>query len=247
MPLPNIFKPKNNYSLIRIGRSNDGGYLLTEQSLKKTKALISFGIFDDCSFEFDFTKIKDVNSYCYDKSLVKSFWKKKLFNDLAASIYNFNFSFFIKSLARYYEHILFFKNNKNKLFIQKIDNGSVTKILNELNYLDSIFFKVDIEGSEYRILDELIKYQNSICGLVIEFHDLDLHLEKVVNFINNFNLTITHVHANNFGGVDINNNPRVIELTFEKNPLVVSGDLLIPNLLDQKNDPTAPEISLEFI
>jgi hypothetical protein len=83
--------------------------------------------------------------------------------------------------------------------------------------------------------------------LVIEFHDLDLHLEKVVNFINNFNLTITHVHANNFGGVDINNNPRVIELTFEKNPLVVSGDLLIPNLLDQKNDPTAPEISLEFI
>ena len=74
-----------------------------------------------------------------------------------------------------------------------------------------------------------------------------MHLDKIVNFINNFSLPITHVHANNFGGVDINNNPRVIEVTFEKNPKAIEGDLLIPNLLDQKNDPTNPDIFLEFI
>jgi len=38
---------------------------------------------------------------------------------------------------------------------------------------------MDIEGGEYRILDNLIKHQDKICGIVIEFHDIDLHLEKI--------------------------------------------------------------------
>ena len=66
------------------------------------------------------------------------------------------------------------------------------------------------------MLEELIEVQDKICGLVIEFHDIDLHIEKINNFINSFKLTLTHIHPNNYGATDPSGNPTVIELTFEK-------------------------------
>ena len=36
------------------------------------------------------------------------------------------------------------------------------------------FVKMDIEGSEYRVLDDLLKHWGNIVGLAIEFHDVDI-------------------------------------------------------------------------
>ena len=108
------------------------------------------------------------------------------------------------------------------------------------------FFKIDIEGSEYRILDELIEFQDLLCGLAVEFHDLDLNLYKVENFIKNFNLSLTHIHPNNYGFIDSRNIPSVLEMTFEKNPAESNENLIFPNKLDQPNDPKNKDIKLTF-
>ena len=42
--LSKVLKPKHLYDLIRLGRNNDGGYLVEKNSLKVSKALISFGL-----------------------------------------------------------------------------------------------------------------------------------------------------------------------------------------------------------
>lgn len=66
---PKFLKPKKKYKLIRIGKNNDGGYLVDEQSIKDAKTLISLGINDDWSFEKDFVKInKNVDLRCYDNN-----------------------------------------------------------------------------------------------------------------------------------------------------------------------------------
>ena len=52
--LPKIFKPLNEYDLIRLGKDNDGGYLVEKESLAEAKSLISFGIAFDWSFEKHF-------------------------------------------------------------------------------------------------------------------------------------------------------------------------------------------------
>ena len=57
------------------------------------------------------------------------------------------------------------------------------KMLVPRKYSKNLFFKIDIEGSEYRLLEELVEFQGTMCGLVIEFHDIDLHIEKINNFI----------------------------------------------------------------
>ena len=59
MALPNILRPVKT-ELIRCGAKNDGGYLVSKKSIKSANTLISFGILDDCSFENDFLKIKDI-------------------------------------------------------------------------------------------------------------------------------------------------------------------------------------------
>ena len=58
-----------------------------------------------------------------------------------------------------------------------------------------IFIKMDIEGSEYRLLDDILKYASDISGLVIEFHDVDLHQERILNFIQKLPLTLVHIHV----------------------------------------------------
>ena len=74
--------------------------------------------------------------------------------------------------------------------------------------------KVDIEQHEYRILDQFIKHQKRLTGLVIEFHECDLHFEKIKEFINEFELQLVHIHINNYGIVNEFGMPTVIELTF---------------------------------
>jgi ABC-type Mn2+/Zn2+ transport system ATPase subunit len=107
------------------------------------------------------------------------------------------------------------------------------------------FLKIDIEGSEYRILDDLIKLQKKLCGVVIEFHNIDLFLNKIKRFINLNKLQLIHIHANNVGILLNDNN--IIELTFAKNPETIGTKIKFPNELDQPNLKNLPEIKLNFI
>ena len=49
-------------------------------------------------------------------------------------------------------------------------------------------------------------------------------------------MDLVHIHPNNFGGVDKNNNPLVIEITFAKNPSYISEEVILPNPFDSPNN-----------
>jgi len=238
--LPKIFKPKKNFSLIRVGKNYDGGYLVDPNSVMKCKTLISFGINDDWSFEKKFLKINpNAKIVCYDKEtsfifLLKIFLKKFMFifyygiKDTLISFYKvIDYSFFLRK----------------KLYKKNISYYDLIKITKKLK--PPFFLKIDIEGSEYRILDDLIKLQKKLCGVVIEFHNIDLFLNKIKRFINLNKLQLIHIHANNVGILLNDNN--IIELTFAKNPETIGKKIKFPNELDQPNLKNLPEIKLNFI
>ena len=54
--LPNFLNPRKFQDLIRIGKDNDGGYIVRSQDIEDTRNLISLGISFDFSFEEDFLK-----------------------------------------------------------------------------------------------------------------------------------------------------------------------------------------------
>lgn len=56
--LPEIFKPQGHVPLIRLGRKNDGGYLVDLRSVVEADFLLSCGINDDWAFERGFLRRK---------------------------------------------------------------------------------------------------------------------------------------------------------------------------------------------
>ena len=242
MSLDRIFKPVKNYELIRLGRSNDGGYLIGKNSANNSAYLISIGLDLDWSFEEDLKKKNNkINIICFDDNLDKKFIFKKLIIQIFFIIFNRNLKYLISLIKNLINFNLFIKQVKYQK--KKITYGDVLRISNNMN---NIFFKIDIEGSEYRILDELIKIKNKITGIIIEFHDFDLHQSRIENFIKNIGLKLIHIHPNNYGGLDKFGNPTLLELTFEKEPIIINEINTLPNKFDMKNNPDADDVNLTF-
>lgn len=244
MNLPKIYKPKYNYKLIRLGKDNDGGYLVGKLSILNSTNLISFGISDDWSFEYQFSIINEnINIYAFDDVIDLKWLIKRFFKNFKRFLFvEIKFSELLNSLIKVFEfNFIKKKLNLNKKFVSQSDISEITK--NKKN----IFFKIDIEGSEYRILDEILKVKEKIEAIVIELHDIDLHKDKIINFLEKIDLNVTHIHPNNYSKADSDLNPTCIELTLERN--FEKENLFEPNLphvLDQKCNPKSDDFILKF-
>jgi hypothetical protein len=243
MAIDKILKPKNKYKLVRLGDLHDGGYLIGENSLTNTETLISFGIEDNWQFEKEFQIINSNSKIkCYDDKSILKYIVKKFIIEFFLLPYYFRLNF-----IKYFKNIIDFLKIRKKIdFIQKkISYDDLKEILINIKN-NNIFLKIDIEGSEYRILEEIIENQNKIIGLVIEFHDFDYHKNIIYDFCKKLNLSLIHIHPNNFSPRDKNGDPLVIELTFERNPRIVDDNLVLPHELDMKNNPLENDIELTF-
>ena len=118
---------------------------------------------------------------------------------------------------------------------------------------NNLFIKLDIEGSEYRCLEHILAIEHRVNGLVIEFHDCDVHLAIIEEFVRRTNLRVVHVHANNYAPIRKSDQlPLVLEVTFSRG--LEGGTqatekklpLDLPHDLDMPNNPREPEIQLLF-
>jgi len=218
--LPNFFSIKQATDLVRIGRDYDGGYLVSKSDIQKTDVLIGLGINDDWSFEEDFLNENKVSIYAYDASVSKNLFLKQLIKS-AKRIYKLKN--FVHRLNVFLGYKKFF-SQPNVNHIQKFvglncKSNQHCTFMDVLTQVDSndIFLKIDIEGSEYRFLHDIVANEERITGLVIELHNVDIHLNEIENFINRFSLTLVHVHANNSAPIRADDDlPLVLELTFSK-------------------------------
>ena len=220
--LPKYLKPFhiNNENLIRIGPKLDGGYIVDKRIVQLTEKIITCGLNDDWEFEKHFLRI---NPSCevtaYDHTVNKEFWIKRFKKDI---IHFFLFKKLrlrkIISIFKYYDYINFFKRkNKHyelKIGSQNIKNKEIT--INEiLNGHDNLILKIDIEGSEYKILKQILSNAKKINTLLIEFHDIQKNMNLIKEFIEqSSDLKLIHIHGNNHSCEDENTDPNIIELTF---------------------------------
>jgi hypothetical protein len=247
--LPLLLRPVKLDSLVRLGVDHDGGYLVDERTIKKSDILISFGLGWDWTFEKDFKRYRNVPILCFDGSVgLNIFFKKLLGTIWRGSRKSFRrlllildyFKFFKMSNNR---HINQFVGNKNhQITVSEISKNLIPK------HLRNIFFTIDIESSEYDLLEELHLISDQIVGLVIEFHEVDRYMEKILNFIKMFPLQVCHVHVNNFTTVTETLVPETIEVTFTSFR-IETGSLVetLPNCLDRPNDPQREDYILTFI
>jgi hypothetical protein len=248
--LPNFFAFKPALDLVRLGRDNDGGYLVSEKDVNQSDLLIGLGINDDWSFESDFVARNDVKVIAYDGSIsAKLFFRRFLKSFFRIS----NVKAIMRDYETYCGFCKFFNTGTNT-HIQKFVglNSSDSRhctldAILENTSSQHIFFKIDVEGSEYRLLHTLIENVHRMTGLVIEFHDCDIHLFDIEKFIQKFDMNLVHVHANNYSPIRLDDKlPLVLELTFSRHG-TIGQETILPHLLDMKNNPKSDEIRLKII
>ena len=272
--LPSFLCPYENNNLIRLGNDYDGGYLVDKKKVIESDILISLGISYDWSFEKDFFKINKCDIFTLDGSVGVNFFYAKLKNRIKNTFKN-NLSYFNKTIWWLIIPIRFFsffnnlnigikkkhhemfvyedtKNTNIEDFVQK--NGYEPRfilfeeILKSQKSKQKIFLKIDIEGEEYSLLDLIIKYQKKFTCLIIEFHNLDKkNYEILKKFIKEFSLTLSHTHINISGDFNINNSPKVIELTFVQNLNKDKKVKYLPHPLDMQTYESDKKYEILFI
>jgi len=262
MKLPTFLYPKFTCELIRLGKKNDGGYSIPKKSLEDSEAIIGFGLGDDWSFEEHFKKISGAQVICFDQSVNLRFWfirfckdvidlfllKKKTFDDFKRFFTYFKYKFFFNNRNVVHEKKNIAPINQTIYGLNKSQIIDLNKILNDKKNFN-FFLKIDIEENEYRILSQIIKHQKHFTGLVIEFHECDLHFDKIKRFIDEFELQLVHIHVNNFGSITNLGNPTVLELTFspKKYNSIRAENCKFPiDELDQPNNKMEKDVPIIF-
>ena len=255
-------------NLLRLGRDNDGGYIIPKIILDKCDGLLSYGINKDWSFEKDISKYDNIlNIHCYDHTLTIASLLKFSIKSVFFSLFRLitldkirlkrsfegivcipdYFSFFQKNIIHHKKRISD-KNNHGNISILK----TIEKI--KLRGSNKIFIKMDIEGDEFSSLNEYIKSHNSVLGFAIEFHDINNRSKEFNDLIKKLkkNYLIAHIHGNNYSKVDQTTGlPSSVEITLINKKLIKEPTLLSNykypiDGLDQPNKHSRPDIKLKF-
>jgi hypothetical protein len=248
--LPQFLRPKRIDSLIRLGRANDGGYVVDARSVDNSDILIGLGINDDWSFEEDFYSRRRVPVVAFDGTVSKSIFIRRF----AKAMLQVNKP--RQALSRFTairEYGKFFSNDrrheqKNVGLSNEPGYVSLSAIIDQAKQekRSRIFFKVDVEGWEYRLLDELIHNADLVTGLAIEFHDVDLHIDRLQDFVSRFPLTLVHTHCNNFVIRNDKGTPLGIECTFTASKAGEEFVSSLPGDLDMPNNARKEDYQLIF-
>jgi hypothetical protein len=259
-------RPEHQLPLIRVGRDNDGGYVIPRLILEKTSFLFSGGYGNDFSFERDFLiKSKASGAFLYDFSITLP---KLLVNIVAAAKAillrrdHYAMSYYLTNI---YTYLRLMVTPRISLIHAKLSSststsgeGKVSDLRSALDLIsthavDSFFCKLDIEGYEYELIDELVELEDRIDGLVIEFHDTFSRRATFLASLNllRINYAVLHTHVNNYGGLAPDGEPVVFEVTFLNRRLITDSISAVPPkkslvIHDQPNDPKSAEIELIF-
>lgn len=229
----NFLKPKNFPNFLRVGSFNDGGYIVPKKMIDLADAVLSGGLGSNWDFEISWNRLNpEIIIHAYDASVIRKNLEKEI--------------------ADYYDNIW---DNQKRIHFTKnlgLDFFPLSDAVKLLT-VQNIFLKLDIEGSEYLCIDDIIENKNKIIGMALEFHDIqNYNYKRFESSIKKLQevYEIVHLHGNNFLPYPPDGQiPYVLEITLIRKDYVVDDSLR--NMvflfdLDQPNDPMRCDWFLHF-
>jgi hypothetical protein len=210
-----LIKKKN---IIRIGSIDDGGYYITSDTILNADMLFSGGISSNVEFGYDVFRFnKNIKIIMVDPTVSEI----KLFLKGILRIFLFK-----KNKVKYLFNTLIFKHlldsdrcwHVNKWLSS---SNTIFDILNGNENFKSykqIILKLDIEGSEFELLNEIKENLDFFSCMVFEFHNMDKNGQIVYEFIQNCSskFDLISIDLNPSGGFYDLKRPKNIELTLIK-------------------------------
>ena len=236
--LKNLIKIRrvNKHSFIRIGKPNDGGYIMLDNFQKGGGIAYSFGIANDVSWDYDMVQ-RGYEIFMYDMTIN------------ALPFQHPNFHFFKQGIG----------GSKNEVEALDTLENFIERNTHQNN--QHMILKMDVEGAEWDFLTSVSSNTlNQFDQIVFEFHNItqpknSAQMEKTIEAFKKLNKTHTpvHIHGNNhssflnIGGIGIF--PNVPEITYVKNENYEFEDddeIFLPIPLDQPNHWKLKDIPLGY-
>ena len=196
----NFLKPFYYKDLARVGTNADGGYICYNTAIKKAKYLISCGLGNEFSFENSLLKNKSITINIYDHT-ISIFSHLRLILKYFRRFITFRvkYSVLIENLVNFYKYLLLINHNNVHHFSKKVSNKRESNAITLKDILNlksnNVILKIDIEGSEFKILNQLLKYKENFSMLIIEFHFIQKNKKIFINFFNKFLKFFTIIHS----------------------------------------------------
>jgi hypothetical protein len=263
-----LLRPIVCQSLRRVGGPHDGGYVVPTEAIARASVLLSFGLDMDWSFERGATALNsNLRVEIYDHTVRRAMFKSRaLRSTISAPLRLLSLSLsgarsswqraahardylrFFSGIHRHHEQRIWYNRDDDSAAIADVIDATASGLPL------SIFAKIDVEGTEYRLIPAICQRAHRFTGLVIEFHNTDICAEifnsQMAALREHFE--VVHVHGNNYGGLNhARTLPLSIEVSFLSKALVSGTPALyrggLPRRgLDAPNDPSRPDYVLPF-
>jgi hypothetical protein len=253
-------RPVVVHDLVRVGNPNDGGYVVPESVISSAGCLLSFGVNDDWTFEQDFHRRNPgciIHAYDHTVNRRHFFRRAKMDFKRCLRLKGGAYDRFKKSWKTYREYQEFFSSNRihyEERIFDRVDgenDATMEKVFSRVGGDFRVVVKMDIEGSEYRVIHPLLQYQARVDLLIVEFHDTGPLRLTFLDCIEQLSAQyqIVHVHGNNGGGAAADGLPDILEISFLSRrfnfPPVYRDELPLKGL-DAPNLPHRPDFHLRF-
>lgn len=211
--------------LIKHG-SNYGSWFLPEDAINENSIVYSFGVGEDISFDVDIINRYNPFLYLFDPTpRAKSFFDKmKILSEVNDSYYDevqrynylLNKKIFDKTnfnkygLSNVCKNVkMYFPTNEAHVSLSEFENGKsnvgifldlkdLKTIMEEKNHSKIDVLKMDIEGSEFDVIDFILENNIDIKHLLIEFHNIGKDIYSFYYKLNEF-YTLSYIHMNDYG------------------------------------------------
>ena len=235
-----VYDKEGLIPLRRLGKNNDGGYVVPEKALKEADVIMGYGISDDSSFEESASQLYGKRYYGFDGSVNLDTVSHPLFHFSPVYIIGSHqmktFPGVPTKYSSFDEHLKIFHLEGKKLFV-----------------------KMDIESNEYACMPDVLRYSPQVTGITFELHFLaNEQIAQALDLLKQFqkDYLLVHLHGHNLHGRFKTSNargevPRLLELSYINKRLVhhfeLSDNQSHPGALDMPTVPELPEVCFEIL
>ena len=181
-----------------------GGWVICPSHVTEESIVYSLGVGTDVSFDLSIIEKYGMNVYAFDPTPQSIEWvnsqnlpQEFKFYEYGVADYNGMATFYPPNNPDYVSHtILARPTNKERAIVVPV--RTLQSVMRELGHKKIDILKMNIEGAEYAIIEDMIKDQINVIQLLLEFHHrfADIPLEqtkKSIRLLNQHGYKIFHI------------------------------------------------------
>jgi hypothetical protein len=264
-----LLRPLDYPGLTRLGTASDGGYVIPADQIAGCQYLVSLGLGKNWQFDVEFASR---NPLAKIVSVDHTVGPRRFLTEMLQSSFKAPAYALAGRMEKSRKHAARLRNSLNyftffhgphrhlKKRVAHADSAldiSLDRIFASLPTSGAIhdcLLKMDIEGSEYEVIDDIVRHQRRIRCLAAEFHELDTRTADFNAAVSSLreHFALVHIHGNNYGAYDDHIDfPVSAELTFVnksliKRPLALATCSYPRPGLDVPNNPAIADYALSL-